>query len=338
MLRHMLARMIFALTLAAAWHTGVQAQGPRIPTAEELANSEEAQRYIAAAMELAGTDLIDEAESYCSPTGPRRTALIRQAAGLPPIEDHLIEPVRVFENLYYIGFNDVGAWAVETSEGIILIDTLNSPAEARDVLVPGLEKIGLDPEQIEYILIGHGHNDHVGGASYLQETYGARIVLSGPDWDLALSGERPDRPRPTRDIVATDGQEVTLGDTTVTLALTPGHTEGTLAMFVPVKHLGQTHTAVFLSGTTMRNRESLETFRHVFDNFGRPLRAETALGGHPGISMNTLELQDQLRQQYPQGPHPLLIGVEPFDRYMSIMLECGNAKLAVVGADGYGGG
>ena len=330
MIRNLLARATFTLTLAAAWHTGLWAQGSRIPTAEELATSEEAQRHIAAAMELAGTDLTAVAESYCSPTGPQRAALARRDAGLPPIEDYEIEPIRLFENLYYIGFNDVGAWAVETSEGIILIDTLNSPDEARDVLVPGMEKMGLDPTQIEYILIGHGHNDHVGGASYLQETYGARIVISGPDWDLALSGERPDRPRPTRDMVATDGQEVTLGDTTVTLALTPGHTDGTLAMLVPVKHLGQTHTALFLSGTSMPNRESLETFRHAFDDFARPLRAETALGGHPGISMNTLELQDQVRQQYPQGPHPLLIGAEPFDRYMSIMLECASAKLAAM--------
>ena len=52
------------------------------------------------------------------------------------IANQFDEPIRVFENLYYIGFNDVGAWAVETSEGIILIDTLNSPDEARDERFP----------------------------------------------------------------------------------------------------------------------------------------------------------------------------------------------------------
>ncbi len=351
MFRIVLVASAVALTIVVAAEAGLRAQGPGVPTAEALAASQEAQQHIAAAMALAGSDLINEAEALCSPAGPRRAALVRQAAGLPPVEDYVLEPTRVFENLYYIGFNDVGAWAIETSEGLILIDTLNSPDEARDVLVPGLEKMGLDPAEIEYIVIGHGHNDHVGGASYLQQTYGARILISGPDWDLALSGERGDRPRPTRDMVVTDGQELTLGDTTVTLALTPGHTAGTLAMLVPVTHRGRTHTAVIFSGTQMPNQESRAIFEHVFDDFARPLGAETALGAHPGVadldqehlercleaggpcwtqSMNTLELQAQLRQQYPDGPHPLLLGEERFDRYMSIMLECAGAKLAAM--------
>jgi len=328
-----------------------QSWGQGVPTPEALAASEEAQHHIAAAMALAGSDLVHKAEALCSAAGPRRAGLVRQAAGLPRVERYVLEPTRLFENLYYIGFNSVGAWAIDTSEGLILVDTLNSPDDARDVLVPGLEKLGLDPTQIKYIVIGHGHNDHVGGASYLQQTYGARVLISELDWDLALSGETPDRPRPMRDMVVTDGQQLTLGDTTVTLALAPGHTAGTLAMFVPVKHLGRTHTAVIFSGTQMPTQESLETWRHVFDDFARPLEAETALGGHPGIAdldeehmercletggpcwtqaMNTLELKEQLRQRYPAGPHPLLLGPERFGRYMSIMLECASARLAAM--------
>ena len=325
---NMLVRITVALAIFAGSQSGLQAQYP--PTAEALAASEQAQRHIAAAMELAGSDLVDEAKAFCTNTGPRRAALVRRDAGVPPIEDYVVEPVRVFENLYFVGFNDVGAWAIDTSDGLILIDTLNTPDEVRDVLVPGLVKMGLDPAQIKYVVIGHGHNDHVGGASYLQDTYGARILISGPDWDLALSGERPDRPRPTRDMVVTDGQKLTLGDTTVTLALTPGHTDGPLAMFIPVKHRGRTHTALIFSGTTMPNQESLAGFKRVFDNVARPLKAETALGGHPGGLMNKLEVQEELRQGYPDGPHPLLIGEEPFDRFLSIMLECASARLAAM--------
>ena len=190
MLRKVLAAMAVAFAILVALQSGLRAQGSGPPTTEAMAASEEAQRHIAAAMAMAGSDLIDEAEALCTPTGTRRAALVRQDAGLPPIEDHVLEPVRVFENLYFIGFNDVGAWAVETSDGLILMDTLNTPDEARDVLVPGLEKMGLDPAQIKYIVIGHGHNDHVGGASYLQATYGARILISGPDWDQRSAASR----------------------------------------------------------------------------------------------------------------------------------------------------
>ena len=338
---------VAAVTVLVAPGTGLRAQ---VPMAEALAASDAAQRHIATAVAIAGDDLAREAEALCSAEGTGRAVLVREAAGLPLIEDHVVEPTRVFENLYFIGFNDVGAWAIDTSEGLILIDTLNSPTEARDVLVPGLERMGLDPSRIEYVIIGHGHNDHVGGASYLQDTYGVRLLMSAPDWDLALSGERPDRPRPTRDMVVTDGQQLTLGDTTVTLAITPGHTAGTLTMFVPVKHLGRTHTAVIFSGTQMPSAQAVANFKRVFDDIAQPLSAEAVLGGHPGVAdlapdelarcraaggpcwtsaMNTLEIQAQLREAYPEGRHPLLLGQQRFNRYTSIMLECASAKLAV---------
>ena len=351
MISKVLAAIATAMTIVVVSQPGLRAQGQSVPTPEALAASEEAQRHIATAMGLAGSDLINEAEALCSPAGPRRTALVRRAAGLPPVDDYVMEPTQLFENLYYIGFNDVGAWAIDTSEGLILIDSLNSPEEARDVLVPGLEMLGLDPDQIEYVVIGHGHNDHIGGASYLQETYGARILLSESDWDLALSGESPDRPRPTRDMIVTNGQQLTLGDTTITLAITPGHTAGTLSMLLPVKHRGRTHMVLMYSGTQMPNQEAIDGFRDMFDNYARPLEAETALGPHPGVAdlegevmarcletggpcwtqaMNTLELKVEINEQYPTGPHPLLLGPERFDRYMSIMLECASAKLAVM--------
>ena len=46
--------------------------------------------------------------------------------------------------------------------------------------------------------------------------------------------------------------------------------------------------------------------------------------------MNTLELMERIRQQYPAGPHPLLLGPERFGRSLSIMLECASARLAAM--------
>lgn len=308
---------------------GGRGGGPEFPTEKQWADSSDTQRHVAAAMKLAGSDLIADAKTFCTPTGPQRPALARQAAGLPPIPDTLIEPVRVFENLYYIGFSDVGAWAIQTSDGIILIDTLNTSDEARDVLVPGLKKVGLDPARIRYIILGHGHQDHTGGASYLQGNYEARVLMGGPDWDSTIKNQRADRPAPKRDIVVMDGQKITLGDTTVTLALTPGHTPGTLAVLFPVKHRGRTHTAMLMSGSQMPTRASLAAFEHVFNDIAKPLKPEAAVYSHPGALL-TLDTLTNLRQRYPDGPHPLLYGEERFGRYLSIMLECSRARLAAL--------
>jgi metallo-beta-lactamase class B len=128
----------------------------------------------------------------------------------------------------------------------------------------------------------------------------------------------------------TDGQKLTLGDTTVTLVLTPGHTPGTIGILVPVKHQGRTHTALLLSGTQMPTRMSLAAFEHVFNDFAKKQNAETALGSHPDILVNKLPVMEALGRQYPAGPHPFLYGPERFGRYLDIMLECGRARLAAL--------
>jgi metallo-beta-lactamase class B len=338
MLKNVLTGMIIVACAAAIIEAqggqgggrGRGAQEERFPTLQQFAASKQTQQHIATAMKIGRNDLAAEAKAFCTPTGPQRPALARQAAGLPPEPDRLLEPIRMFENLYYVGFSDVGAWVIPTSDGIILFDALNNADEGRDVLVGGLKKVGLDPAQIKYLIIGHGHNDHTGGGLYIQNTYKPRILMGGPDWSTVVAGQRPDRPVMKRDTDVTDGQKVTLGDTTVTLMLTPGHTPGTLAMLMPVKHQGRTHTALILSGTQMPTRASLASFEHVFNDFAKKQNAETALGSHPDILVNKLPAMEALGRQYPTGAHPFLMGPEKFSRYLDIMLECGRARLAAL--------
>ena len=284
-------------------------------------------------MKLAGTDLLPQAKMFCTPTGRLRLALARQAAGLPPVPNAVIEPVRVFDNMYFIGMTSQNVWAITTSDGIILMDTMNAEDEARTVIVPGLQKAGLDPAQIKYIVISHGHpgqSDHTGGALYLQKTYGAKVVMNPADSKLVLPTQRPDRPLATPDIDATDGQKLTLGDTTITLVHIPGHTPGTMGVIVPAKRRGATHGVIIMGASQMPTRESLLQFEHVFSDFARPLKVEAA------VNMHAMGLQDDFGhletiRKNPAGPNPYLYGPERFDRFMSIMLECGRARLAAMG-------
>jgi len=329
MLKKVLAGLIVA-TFAVAALEAQRGGGSQFPSPERFEASKQAQQHVANAMKIAGRDLQAEAKAFCTPTGPQRVALARQAQGLPALPDRPVEPIKMFDNLYYVGFTDVGAWAINTSDGIIVFDALNSSDEGRDMIAGGLKKVGLDPAQIKYLIIGHGHNDHTGGGAYLQTTYEPRVIMGGPDWDSHIKGARADRPAMTRDMVATDGQKVTVGDTTVTLMLTPGHTPGTIGMLVPVKHQGRTHTVMLLSGTQMPTRQSLAVFEHVFNDFAKKQDAEAALGSHPDILMNKLMTMEQLAKQYPTGAHPLLMGPPKFARYLDIMLECGRARLAAL--------
>jgi hypothetical protein len=56
--------------------------------------------------------------------------------------------VKVFDKLYFVGRTEYSAWALTTSAGIILIDTLWDYS-VEDEVVKGLTKLGLDPTAIK---------------------------------------------------------------------------------------------------------------------------------------------------------------------------------------------
>ena len=114
----------FVLSPAADAQRGGGAGPVRFPTRAQFEASAEAQKRVAAARKIAGTDLVKEFENTCSATGPQRAALAREAAGQSPMKDYTVEPTRVFDNMWYVGLASQGAFVITTSDGIILIDTL----------------------------------------------------------------------------------------------------------------------------------------------------------------------------------------------------------------------
>ena len=242
------------------------------------------------------------------------------------------EPVRAFDNLYYVGLQEVGAWAVTTSEGIILIDSLAAPEQR---LLGNMRKAGLDPATIKMVIVTHAHSDHGGGAKYLQDTFGAKVVMSAQDWDGAMKGGLggPDT-TPRRDVVVGDGDKVTLGDTSVTTVFTPGHTPGAISVIVPVRDAGVSHTAMMWGGPQwgFRNadvpqRELYEKSLVKFHRAAMGAGADVVLESHPFLS-NLIEKLAGLRGRKAGEPNPLIVGTAGVDSYMTIWTECGRASMA----------
>ena len=198
--------------------------------------------HVLAAQKAAGLDFAGTLEVLCiqlddgsDPGAAARAANAGKPRAIPARETWYAEPAKVFDNVYFVGTKIHSAWAIKTSEGIILLDTMYNYA-AETEIVGGLKKLGLDPATIKYVIVSHGHGDHDEGAKLLQDRYGARVIMGGPDWDLiAKAVNMPGGGARSATSSATDGQKVTLGDTTVTILLTPGHTLGTLSFLFPVK-------------------------------------------------------------------------------------------------------
>ena len=247
----------------------------------------------------------------------------------PPRDAWYAEGGQVFDNLYILTTKMNSAWAVNTSAGIILIDTLFGYA-AQDEIVDGLKKVGLDPANIKYIVVSHAHGDHDGSVKFLQDTYHPRIIMGPKDWEL--SGRQANPPR--RDIEATDGQKLTLGDTTITIYITPGHTEGTLSFLVPVKDHGVPHLAMEWGGTALSGNMSKEMLQSYISNAGRLLDiadgagADVIIGNHTEYN-DALARFDRTKARKPGEVHPWVVGKTEVRNYLKVVQECAKSWLAI---------
>jgi len=291
------------------------------------------QTHIAAAKAAAGQEHKGLFDRVC--TFETEQPAASQSKGPPDRSKWHAEPVKVFDNLYFVGQTEYSAWAVTTSDGIIVVDALWDYS-VEDEVVNGLKKLGLDPAKIKYVLVSHGHIDHAGGAKLLQDRFGARVILSAADWDL-LDRNKQSWPKPKRDMVATDGQRLTLGDTTLTLYLTPGHTPGTISTLIPVKDSGKPHLVAEWGGTAFNFTitpdkprkywfetyiNSAERFRDVVAKAG----ADVLIANHTNFDGSKTKLP-ALAKRKPGDPHPYVIGNESIKRYLTVAQECAKAGL-----------
>ncbi|MFP6827918.1 MAG: MBL fold metallo-hydrolase, partial [Gammaproteobacteria bacterium] len=97
------------------------------------------------------------------------------------------DPFQIFDNLYFVGIGEVGSYVIETSDGLILLDTLWDLDGYTEYLLGNIREVGLDPMDIKYVLILQGHRDHYGGAPALQEIIDAQFGTAEEDQKMMVA-------------------------------------------------------------------------------------------------------------------------------------------------------
>ena len=241
-----------------------------------------------------------------------------------------LEPKKAFDDLYWMGTASRSTWALTSSDGIILYDT-QGVYDAEDVIVGGLKKLGLDPAAVKYVIVSHAHADEVGGARLMQQRFGAHIVMGAGDWDMVeRSVNGFPKGKPTRDIVATDGMKMTLGDRTVTLHLMPGHTPGTISGIFQVHDHGRPLTVAYSGGTEFNFVNDVPHFDTYLASERRFAAAAAAAGaniimGNQSQFDNAAVSLRTLADRQPGEAHPLEVGAAAVARYFKIEDECAQA-------------
>ncbi|OOM75704.1 MBL fold metallo-hydrolase [Clostridium sp. BL-8] len=232
-----------------------------------------------------------------------------------------LEPTKVFDNLYCVGSRSVVAWALKTFEGIILIDSMWDNHDAQ-LIIDGMKKMDLSPQEIKYIIITHGHGDHYGGAQFIKDNYKAKIAMSETDYNFmntVNSGANGSRsPKCSVDIMIKDGQKIELGDTIVTIIETPGHTPGCISLIFSVKDNGTNYNTVLWGGTgAPSDLEGKLDYRKSIDYFEKYAQIEHAtveITAHL-FSENGYSKLETVRNRKGNETNPFFIGEEGIKNY-----------------------
>ena len=152
-----------------------------------------------------------------------------------------MEPFKIKGNLYFVGCYAASSHLIDTGDGLILIDT--GYPQSLYLVIHSIYKLGFDIKDIRYIIHSHGHYDHLGGTKALVELTGAKTFIGKGDeeyangkldltWAKELGYEYYEAFEP--DEVMQDGDVISLGNTSIEVMATPGHTPGTVSLFFDI--------------------------------------------------------------------------------------------------------
>jgi metallo-beta-lactamase class B len=157
--------------------------------------------------------------------------------------------------------------------------------------------------------------------------------MSAADWEFAEKSPRlPAAIKPRRDVVVADGDKLTLGDTTLSIHLTPGHTPGTISLLIPVTDGGRPHLLATWGGTGFNFELTEANFQTYIDSAVKYHDVIAKSGADILLSNHTIF--DGSRTKLPAmatrkagDPHPYVIGNDAVQRYVKVAEECARANL-----------
>jgi metallo-beta-lactamase class B len=302
------------------WVAGAQ-------TPEVKPDTPEVKALIEKAKKTAGAEWAAEEHFFCEAPRPNRP------------DDPAIPATKIFDNVYAIGNSGTVAYVIQTSAGLLMIDSL-AANQVETQLLPGFKALGLDPANVKIIAVGHGHADHFGGSPYFQDHFGSKVYISAADWNLmenppqAAQKKGPAAVLPKHDQVVTEGQPITLGDLKVMPVAIPGHTPGSMGYIFPVKDNGKTHMAAIYAGTILTpgpiSDQGLQTYLKSIAHFKeetKKAKVDVEIQNHPLMDPIQSKL-DKLQARKQGGPNPFVVGQAAYQKFLDVMAQCTEVNVA----------
>lgn len=233
--------------------------------------------------------------------------LFQRNIGTKQQQDTAFPPHKIIGNMHYVGTQSFATFLVTTPAGHILINT--DYERTVPIIKDSVEKLGFKFSDIKIILGSHAHADHMEGDAMVKELTGAQVMAMEQDVP-ALKAMKPGGKEHPIDRVLRDGDTVTLGGTTLTAHLTPGHTKGCTTWTAKITEDGKTYDVVIIGSVgvnpgfqLVNNKQNPAIADEYIQAYKvlRGLHADVPLGSHPAMY--------RLEEKYPQigkGPNPFI--------------------------------
>lgn len=164
----------------------------------------------------------------------------------------------------FSGSNSYIIYDEKSGEGVII-----DPSGSGETLLSAV-----DGKKVKYIILTHAHFDHIGALELVAEETGAEVVIHKEDAEsltdssynlCLLAGEKENKK--SADITVVDGDELSVGDIKLKFVHTPGHTKGSMCIFVGDKHIitGDTLFRGCIGRTDLKGGNSNDILKSVND-------------------------------------------------------------------------
>lgn len=225
------------------------------------------------------------------------------------------EPFHVIGNIYYVGMEGVSAFLIVTPKGNILTD--GGLPESAPFIEKNIEKLGFKLRDTKILLNAHAHFDHSGGLAQLKKDTGAKLYISAGDAPIIESGHIAFGPSalidttPVKvDHVLKDGEKISLGGSTLTFHMFPGHTPGCTGWTMPVTDGGKTYKvlsfcSISVAGNPLVNNKAnpgiVQQYRSSFAKL-KKMEADVFLAPHGG----QFHMDEKFARMKPGAPNPFI--------------------------------
>lgn len=205
-----------------------------------------------------------------------------------------IEPFRIIGNVYFVGTRGLSSFLITSDEGHFLLD--GALPQSAPTIKKNIEHLGFRMADVKILLNSHAHFDHSGGLQALKEMSGAQMLASEGDRSALEGGfylgfedrHEYNAPPVKVDRIIEDGEQLTLGATSLKAHLTPGHTRGCTSFTMTAIEAGNPYEVLFFCGATVAANKLnppqydgiVDDYRFTFDRT-RSWQPDVFLVNHP---------------------------------------------------------